>query len=609
MQPNDVEPTAATAPSQARDAVRLVDAVWLSLAAALLFGGAEALYWLVKQQAYDSLVFMHPDYAWMGPVALVPLFAVVGLTAWAVMRRRPKAVALGGIVAALAWLGFLSLTLAWLPELHLAAGAMLCAGFAAVAGRTARARSASTLRFSRWATAGLALLLALAAWSSPTSERRATQISATAPADAPNVLLLVLDTVRADALWAYGADEQVAPNLARLAADSVVLEQATTTAPWTLPSMAGMFTGRPPHELSADWFSRLDGAHRTLAEELSEAGWATAGVVGNVRYCSAETGLARGFDHYEGYRRTPANFARCTALGRALMYGPLPVKLGYCDLPGRKRASQINVSLLEWLDRRGDRPYFAFVNYWDAHDPYVAPAEFRTVSTDEHKELIRSWWWMPKHWVTAEEIDVLQACYRDCLRGLDAEVGRLLAELERRGELDNTLVIVTADHGEHFGEHGLYLHGNSLYQELIHVPLIVSWPGRIGEARRVPDAVSLQGLPATVCEMVGLSREAFPGPAFTHHLVDGVPAPDQPPALVSEIASQAGFPPCHGHSPVAAGPMRCVRQGPLKLIQNGDGRTELYNLEADPHEEHNLAEQADAASQYELLGAVEPPSP
>src|SRR5690606_25192479 len=164
--------------------------------------------------------------------------------------------------------------------------------------------------------------------------------------DRANVLLLVLDTVRADALSTALAadDESHTPHIAALARRGVVFDGAISTAPWTLPAHGGLFTGRLPQELSSDWLAPLDDRWPTLAEALDAEGYATGGFIANTRYCSAETGLARGFEHYEDYRVSPGDLLLCTALGRRWIASDIPAALGWWDWPGRKPAAEVNAA-------------------------------------------------------------------------------------------------------------------------------------------------------------------------------------------------------------------------------------------------------------------------
>ena len=572
----------------------LIVTTWVGMVA----GGIEGSRWAVQQWLTDGMVFMHSGFLWIAPVTLGALCLTTGVgyvlfTKVRSSSHRSLAIAVW-LASLVAWLNLIQLVV---PQLFVLAWLLLGCGLATVTKRFVESRAEVfcriTARTLPWLIVGVICTAVIQ--SGVSAKREAAALSALPPAaeGAPNVLLIVLDTVRADAVR---PDSKLTPQIARFAERGVQFASAKSTAPWTLPSQAGMFTGRLPHELSSDWLSRLDTTHPTLAEVLSENGWITGGFVGNTRYCSAETGLDRGFSHYEGYRTSWADCLLTTALGRHLLLGRLPTYLGICDWPARKHADEINTSFLRWIDRHSDRPFFAFVNYWDAHDPYFAPEAFQTQPPPRGKNLmlLREWWWTHKEDVSEEQVGMLRTAYEDCIRALDDQVGTLLKELEQRDVLDNTLVIITADHGEHFGDHELFLHGNSLYDAVLHVPLKVVLPHRVPEHVRVSEPVSLRGLPNTVLELLGLKTE-FPGVSWTSHwnLRDQHEAVSQeharPSVVISEIASQAGFPPCHGRSPVAAGPMQCVQQGQWKYIRDALGTEQLFDLQADPEETENLA--------------------
>ncbi|OHB75868.1 MAG: hypothetical protein A2W31_17570, partial [Planctomycetes bacterium RBG_16_64_10] len=463
----------------------------------------------------------------------------------------------------------------------------------AVTGRLVE-RHAGLVQRGLWPVAGslVALVGAVAALEQggrALHERQALAALPNPAPTAPNVLLLVLDTVRADALGAYGNQSHRTPQLDQFALGGVVFDHAHSTSPWTLPAHGGLFTGRLPHELSGDWLAPLDDRFPTLAQQLARAGYVTAGFVGNTRYCSAETGLARGFAHYEDYGLSPADFAFASALARKFLLSSIPARFGYYNWPGRKSAAQVNRQFLDWLSGQPGRPFFAFLNYWDAHDPYLAPPPFAHWQTASHAQrcMLRDWWWMEKQDLSAADIERVRSAHDDCVHYLDAQVGALLAALERRGVLDRTLVVVVADHGEHFGDHGLFAHGNSLYQPLLQVPLMMAWPGHIPPRRRVSEPVSLAQLPATITALIGVDGEPFDGRPLTDCWADG--RPDRPVAgVVSEIALPAKFPPCHGRSPIARGAMKSIRTGPIKYIRSATGAEELYDLETDPGEQHNL---------------------
>ena len=181
-----------------------------------------------------------------------------------------------------------------------------------------------------------------------------------------------------------------------------------------------------------------------------------------------------------------------------------------------------------------------------------------------------------------------RTAYDGCLAFLDQQVGQLLDDFQDRGLLENTLVIVTADHGEQFGEHGLIGHGNSLYLPLIHVPLVVSLPGRVPAGRRVPDAVSLADLPATVLDLLRVSgRPTFPGTSLARcwESREGRPAPPGSP-IVSEVGAGINTP---EHEPVTRGSMQSPILGDYHYILNGDGVEELYDWHRDPGEREDLS--------------------
>src|SRR5262249_3096125 len=254
--------------------------------------------------------------------------------------------------------------------------------------------------------------------------------------------------------------------------------------PWTLASHGTMFTGRYPHELSADWLTPLDDSYPTLAEFFGERGYLTAGFVSNTRYCSYEHGLDRGFAHYEDYPVSAEQIVVSSSLVRFLStMPPLRETTANREFPPRKSAAEINRAFLNWVSRQEQRPFFAFLNYFDAHAPYRPPPPFdlrfgrkRASAWNRlaRTELIPQW-----------ELKAMYDAYDGALAYIDTQLGSLFEELGHRGVLENTLVIITSDHGEEFGEHGLLDHGNSLYFPSIHVPLVVYFPGRVPQGRVV----------------------------------------------------------------------------------------------------------------------------
>jgi arylsulfatase A-like enzyme len=199
---------------------------------------------------------------------------------------------------------------------------------------------------------------------------------------------------------------------------------------------------------------------------------------------------------------------------------------------------------------------------------------------------MRFWWFLHRESLTSSEKTLARNAYADCLRYLDDEIGRLIDALMARGRLERTIIVITADHGEHFGEHDLWLHGNSLYQPLVHVPLMVIAPGQVPADHRIAAPVSTADLPATCLDLLGIAEHGIPGRSLAA-VWSG--AELEPRAVISEVLTPPITPPCQGASPIFRGSMRSVRLGDLKYIRNEDGGEELFDIAADPGELTNLA--------------------
>jgi len=424
--------------------------------------------------------------------------------------------------------------------------------------------------------------------------------------DGRRVILIVLDTVRADHLSLNGYSRDTTPNLKKLANRGVRFDRAFSTAPWTAPSHAGMFTGRWPGELSIGWDHPLDETHATLAEVLGRAGYDSVGIVANTTYCSSETGLDRGFAHYEDYDVTLRGILLCSSLvERSLNFvhkhPELAARLGLEDsrTGDRKDASRINRDFLRWVDRRVDpaRPYFAFLNYYDVHHPYLAPdldAGKPFGSKPESPRdfrLLKTWWERDKRGIKPEDLELARDSYDRCIAYLDDQLGKLFDELRRRGELDRSVVIITSDHGEHLGERDLFGHGCSVYREELHVPLLIVAPGLVPEAKSIVRPVSLRDLPATVLDLIGMAKiSPFPGQSLAKTW-SGDRETSTP--VISELQSPPEDDPNRGRSPGARGPMLSVVDADFHYIRAGDGREELFHPATDPEEQRNLVGQAD----------------
>jgi arylsulfatase A-like enzyme len=532
------------------------------------------------------------------------LMGVAGLVVAIVNGIRPGGVTL----RALAWqLGSLS---TWFALLRMPLYGVCTLLLAAGLGRPISAAVVAFSRHpraSRSALAGLlGVLIVLAALSSgrqAVRNSRAAAVAAAAPhPGARNVVLIVWDTVRASNLSLYGYPRPTTPNLMAWARKGVRYILALAPATWTYPSHSCFFTGRWPYQLNSQWNSALDAPAPTLAEYLASRGYQTAGFAANTQCCSYETGLDRGFAHYEDYPLTPRFLLGRTAPGSWLLKNVVSGRPFYdskwIDLQSRD-ARGINTAFLDWLQRRRrDRPFFAFLNYFDAHEPYVPPPEYagrfgiRPKAPQDYQFLL-NYSHIPMRSPT-RNILMARDCYDDCIAFLDDQLGRLLEALQGQGLLENTLVILTGDHGEAFGDHDILRHGSAIYLDQTAVPLVILSPDAPA-GRAVTSPVSLRDLPATVVDQLGLAAGSpFPGHSLAAcwSRVPGAAPAEITPAF-SELAHFNAFQPQPREPLSRQGvQMSLVAQG-RQYIRDGTGAEQLYDLRRDPGEAVNLAETAE----------------
>jgi arylsulfatase A-like enzyme len=579
-------------------------AVWLcSLWFGCLAGLLEALVQLANVSLFSrvSLASLRTNRhaLWMVPATELVFFAGVGvLLALAAGRRARWASWL-----ALAVYGFFAVLPAFLAMrlLHPLACIVLAAGLSA---RLTSWLAPRLQMFRRVMLRSVPVLgLIVAAWVSCQFHwvwGMEARVAASLPAPiagAPNVLFIVLDTVRADHLGFGGSVRNTSPFLDGLARRGVRFEQARATAPWTLPSHASMFTGRWHSELDIDAYRSLDESLPTIAELFRDQGYATGAFVGNIFNCNSAYGLDRGFAHYadfpENTRVSVLEALNSTEIGRNLFHHlGLAFELGLDPHAFRKDAAAVNREALAWLSHQQGRPFFMFLNYFDAHDPYLLPDGVKPKfgldpRPADQETLLREWYRIDRRTLTPHHVAVLRDAYDDGIAYLDDQIARLFAELGRRGVLENTLVVITADHGEELGEHKLFGHAKSLYGEELHVPLLIFGTDRVPVGRTVREPVSLRDLPATLFEMLGvMDRSPFPGRSLAR-LWDGTQVTADP------VLSESFLYPIVSHNmnrpPALRGPMKAVAHGDHVLIVNANGTEELYDIRNDPGEEHDLA--------------------
>ena len=552
-------------------------AVWFGLAIGLIEVAVRVLYYRVGGIYQDQY---SPDAAWMGPLTQAAFVAgiVVGLL-W-MAGGRPRRIGLATVVTAAAtpaiWgvLSNLRLGIHWSALLLLALGmaVQVAAAVQRVYGKGRVVLGRTLIPLALIPVSFFLMSQLLPRWRASAALRATPEPAA----GAPNIILLVLDTTRKDNMSVYGYPRDTTPFLRALGAEALVYERAIAPSPWTLPSHAAFFTGRNVNETRTGVRLALDSRFPTIAEFLSEDGYATGGFTANTFFTTRESGLARGFGTY---RDTPVSLSAAIrdASSTSVTVGRIQKTLSRWADPERKFAEDVNREFLDWVDGIDGRPFFAFLNYFDAHEPYERFAEQDRFRGPPPDTLVVG----PDY---GERVPLPAARRREVNRydggiaHMDAALEALTRDLQSRGLMENTILIVTADHGDQLGERGLQSHVNSLYGELLFVPLIIHAPGRF-EGERITETVTLHDLAATIASLAGSTRASpFPGRPLT--------AASRGAAAFSELLEDP-FTAVEG--PIARGPMQSVVVRDWHYIRNGDGAEELYDLITDPREARNLA--------------------
>jgi arylsulfatase A-like enzyme len=539
------------------------------------------------------------DFPWSVPVGHMLVLLIPGLLLAVVGWLRPRPLSLRAnawfFVTVAIWLALLRLPIYAVGSLFLAAGVgmQISRGVVAVFARPRQAL------FTFVGLIGLLVILAgLSSGLRAVRKSRTVAALPAAPPNARNVILIVWDAVRAASLSLHDYPRDTTPNLVRWARNGVRYNVALAPAPWTYPSHTSFFTGHWPFELSSQSRYSLDAPVPTLAEHLTSRGYQTAGFAANTKICTYETRLDRGFSHFEDYPLTARALLSRTVAGSWILenifYRDDFYESKWISIQSRN-ATAVNRSFLDWLaDRRRDRPFFAYLNYFDAHEPYVPPEGFagrfgiRPRLPRDFRSLLD---YASPGWSTVHEREIVMArdCYDDCISFLDDQLGQLLDQLESQGVLDDTLVIITSDHGEAFYEHGSFLHGNSLYLEEIAVPLVILAPNAPA-GRVVTQPVSLRDLPATVIDQSGLSAGSpFPGHSLAAywHMAPESTVPDSK-MVLSEFADKSALKP-QVHRDLSRYGVQMSLMGPDKHYTfDGFGSEELFDLNSDPLERVNV---------------------
>ncbi len=602
----------------------LLIATWFGIFVGITEGAGLLIFQRINWTQWGRLMHVSKEILWISPLVDLLFFLMVSLLVWAISRlsqRIPSVRLLIFLLTFLTIYDWLTLT----NRLYHRASLILALGVALAFTRWVAKREASSLTFWKRSTPWLAAvflvtLLAIQGgkWA---HEKIAVAKLPAAPQSAPDVLVIVLDTLRADHLSSYGYFRITSPEIDRIASQGVLFENAIAPCSWSLPSHASLLTGRAPSEHGMQnvqpmpwlgWGKNSLGGYPTLGELLRHRGYRTGAFSANRIYFTSNVGLGRGFIHFEDYfdsvgdsfvrtvygrefARLYLNRTEKSKATRALRYLGLESWLdkdseGSGDFGGaygvRKRADAVNQELLQWIDRDRQHPFFAFLNYLDVHYSYGGPRGY------------------PKpDWDRGTTIDEYDAG----LKYVDDYIGRLLRELEQRGAR-NTIVIITSDHGESLGAHGLSYHGAALYRELIQVPLIISYPPKIPRGLRVAVPVTITGIPATIMDLLADGKPgALPGSSLSALWQSPKPQANWP-YPVSELAQTDIIAPAdrvvEGKIPIATnGWMKSLVTPRWHLIRHQEFGDQLYDWTNDPKESTNLIKQPEGRATALRLAA------
>jgi arylsulfatase A-like enzyme len=465
----------------------------------------------------------------------------------------------------------------------------------------------------------------------------------------PNIILVVLDTHRVDKMSLYGYDRKVTPVIDAFAARSTVFDRAIAAAQWTIPSHASMFTGMYPteHQTYQSYNSLPEGIP-TVAELLGAHGYTTVGFCNNGLVSVLDNGFRRGFDQFYNYSATiPDNpmigrevrglqRAKQVAIGAAQkvtnlverQFGRSPLLLKLAMMPFfvpvwtrmGKFKGDTERSLRDVVDylryhraTNAEQPFFMFINMMEVHLPYFPPRRYvdRWVpylkKERASREFVRRFNLEGYRWAapvvepfTDWQQQVILDLYDAEIAYQDRQLRRLFRYLRRSGELENTMVIVTADHGEGHGDHDQMGHAFVVYKELVHVPLIIHYPALFPAGERLMDAVSTRRIFHTILEAAGVSHEQFGQPVGDLSLARAVEGKEPE----HEVVIAEAYPPqnfvtvVEMNNPEAIELFRCrmmrraIYDGGRKLITVEGRMDEFFDVDHDPQETQNLLDRS-----------------
>jgi len=395
----------------------------------------------------------------------------------------------------------------------------------------------------------------------------------------PNVILISIDSLRPDHLGCYGYGRDTSPVLDKLAREGVLFETAVSTSSWTLPAHAALFTSLPDrvHGCFDDhrWLS--DRSRFTVAEAFKKAGYETAGFFSGP-YLHSGFGFGQGFDMYRdctSFSEKTMNMLR--GGGDSFNWNALSHK----DITNPIVLEEVTA----WIEKNRDGPFFAFIHLWDVHYDYIPPPPYDKMFDGDYTgpvngRKIHAVHKKPEDW-TPRDVEHLEALYDGEIRWTDHTLGKILQALECRGYMKDTIIAVTADHGEAFYEHGHHGHRHTLYEEEIRIPLVIHHPRSIPAGLRIQHPVQITDIAPTLLHLAGVS----PMPsALGRSLVPLVRDPTIPWPATEAVCELI-----HTASGVE---FFAMRRPDWKLIINfPTGLIAVFDLDEDPGEKAPLSEE------------------
>jgi arylsulfatase A-like enzyme len=464
-------------------------------------------------------------------------------------------------------------------------------------------RSVNRRRHSRFALWMIAVpaLLALCALSFGRMREYSLMSGLPNPPQSPNVLIIIVDTLRADHLSPYGYSRDTSPYLTQLAQQGVLFENAIAPSSWTLPSHASMLTGLYPHESRVQAGKDiLSGSLPNLGETMRRRGYRTAAFSANYELFTRDHGFIHCFSHYEEYEQSIGGILEKVPLSKlileALSHVTIGEKFAYFGEKNAPTTERVDKNALDWIEK-GHRPFFVVLNYFDLHEPTLPPEHYLHMFTTNPKARTQNVYFDEKCTayavkpLCAPEMPQIVDVYDGSIRYVDGSIQHLLSELTGRGVLQNTIVVFTSDHGQEFGDHGIYGHGKSLYRQVIQVPLIIWKPGLVPASVRVPTPVSTTDIAATILDLTAPDgKQALPGRSLaplwhSSEAATGWPDP------MSQLAQLHWF---VEDAPNYNGPVDSLVTPDWHYLRQ-EGQNLLFDWKNDPDETHDLCAAQPAA--------------